>query len=77
MPTLIEIPARLMMFDGIPSRRIIRKLNRIASGRTIATTKALPTWPITSTMAIVQTISSSLTVPPTVSIALRIKGVRS
>ena len=28
----MAIPARLMMFDGMPKSRIIRKLNRIASG---------------------------------------------
>ena len=77
MPTEIEIPARLMMFDDIPKSRIIRKLNRIAIGSVTATTKALPRCPITSRMAIVQTISSSLTVPLTVSIALWISGVRS
>ena len=70
MPTEIEIPARLMMFDDIPKSRIIRKLNRIAIGSVTATTKALPTCPITSRMAIVQTISSSLTVPLTVSMRL-------
>ena len=77
MPTLIEIPARLMMFDDIPKIRIIRKLNKIAIGSVTATTKALPTCPITSKMAIVQTISSSFTVPLTVSSALWISGVRS
>ena len=41
MPTEIEIPARLMMFDEMPNSRIRRKLNRIASGRVTATTKAL------------------------------------
>ena len=35
-------PARLMMFEDIPNSRIIRKLNRIAIGSVIATTKALP-----------------------------------
>jgi len=77
MPTEIEIPARLMMFDERPRTRIIRKLNRIAMGSVTATTKALPTWPITSRIATVQTISSSFTVPLTVSMALWISGVRS
>ena len=77
MPTLIEIPARLMMFDEMPKSRIIRKLKRIAIGSVTATTKALPRCPITRRMAIVQTISSSLTVPLTVSMALWISGVRS
>ena len=39
MPTEIEIPARLMMFDERPRTRIIRKLNRIAIGSVTATTK--------------------------------------
>ena len=69
IPTEIEIPARLMMLDGIPKSRIIKKLKRIAIGSVRATTKALPMWPITRMMAIVHTISSSLTVPLTVSIA--------
>ena len=30
---VMAIPARLMMFDGMPKSFIIRKLNRIASGR--------------------------------------------
>ena len=45
MPTEIEIPARLMMFDDIPKSRIIRKLNRIAIGSVTATTNALPDVP--------------------------------
>ena len=77
MPTEIEIPARLMMFDDIPKSRIIRKLKRMAIGSVTATTKALPRCPITSRIAIVQTISSSLTVPLTVSMARWISGVRS
>ena len=77
MPTLIAIPARLMMFDEMPNIRIIRKLNRIAIGSVIETTNAPPRCPITSRMAIEQTMSSSLTVPLTVSMALWISGVRS
>jgi hypothetical protein len=77
MPTLMAIPARLMMFDETPKRRIRRKLNRIAIGRVSETTNAPPRWPMTSRMASVQTISSSRTVPVTVSMAPWISGVRS
>ena len=58
------------MFDEMPKSRIIRKLNRIASGSVTTTTNALPRCPMTSRIASVQTISSSLTVPLTVSMRL-------
>ena len=74
---LMAMPARLMMFDDMPNRRIIRKLKRMAIGSVIETMKAPPRWPITTRMAIVQTISSSRTVPLTVSMARWISGVRS
>lgn len=77
MPTLMAIPARLMMFDGMPSSFIIRKLNRIASGRLSETMNAPPRCPMMSRIATVQIRSSSLTVSVTVSSALRIRGVRS
>ncbi len=51
MPTLMAIPARLMMFDDMPKSRIIRKLNRMAIGSVIETTNALPRCPITIRMA--------------------------
>ena len=70
MPTEMEMPARLMMFDEMPKSLIIRKLNRMAIGSVTTTTKAFPRWPITSKIATVQTMSSSLTVPETVSRAL-------
>ena len=77
MPTLMAIPARLMMFEETPTIRIMRKLKRMAMGKVSETTKAPPRCPITTRMASEQTMSSSRTVPLTVSMARWMSGVRS
>ena len=70
MPIEIAMPASDMMFDDIPKSRIMQEAEQDRQRQRDATTNALRRCIRISRIAIVQTISSSFTVPVTVSMRL-------